>query len=95
MLRREAARSAVFEYLEGFFYTRRRLHSSFGYVSSESYKISGRRRWRRRSEKLHQTVVVPKDRKSNRSWSGGSVLTNTAIEPRPRVPTPGLECSCR
>lgn len=34
---REAARSAVFEYLEAF-YNRRRLHSSLGYVSPESYE---------------------------------------------------------
>jgi putative transposase len=34
---REAARSAVFEYLEGF-YNRRRLHSSLGYLSPESYE---------------------------------------------------------
>ena len=34
---REAARSALFEYLEGF-YNRRRLHSSLGYVSPESYE---------------------------------------------------------
>ena len=34
---REAARSAVFEYLEAF-YDRRRLHSSLGYVSPESYE---------------------------------------------------------
>lgn len=33
---REAARSAVFEHLEAF-YNRRRLHSSLGYVSPESY----------------------------------------------------------
>lgn len=33
----EAARSAVFEYLEAF-YNRRRLHSSLGYVSPESYE---------------------------------------------------------
>lgn len=34
---REAARSAVFEYLEGF-YNRRRLHSSLDYLSPESYE---------------------------------------------------------
>ena len=34
---RETARSAVFEYLEGF-YNRRRLHSSLGYASPESYE---------------------------------------------------------
>ncbi len=34
---REAARSAIFEYLE-VFYNRRRLHSSLGYVSPESYE---------------------------------------------------------
>jgi putative transposase len=34
---REAARSAVFEYLEAF-YNRRRLHSSLGYVSPQSYE---------------------------------------------------------
>ena len=34
---REAARSAVFEYMEAF-YNRRRLHSSLGYVSPESYE---------------------------------------------------------
>ena len=34
---REAARSAVFEYLEAF-YNRRRLHSSLGYMSPESYE---------------------------------------------------------
>lgn len=34
---REAARSAIFEYLEAF-YNRRRLHSSLGYVSPESYE---------------------------------------------------------
>jgi transposase InsO family protein len=34
---REAARSAVFEYLEAF-YNRRRLHSSLGYVSPEGYE---------------------------------------------------------
>jgi putative transposase len=34
---REAARCAVFEYLEGF-YNRRRLHSSLGYLSPESYE---------------------------------------------------------
>lgn len=34
---RQAARSAVFEYLEAF-YNRRRLHSSLGYVSPESYE---------------------------------------------------------
>lgn len=34
---REAARSAVFEYLEGF-YNRRRLHSSLGYMSPEAYE---------------------------------------------------------
>lgn len=34
---RGAARSAVFEYLEAF-YNRRRLHSSLGYVSPESYE---------------------------------------------------------
>jgi putative transposase len=34
---REAARSAVFEYLEAF-YNRRRLHSSLGYTSPESYE---------------------------------------------------------
>ncbi len=37
---REAARSAVFEYLEGF-YNRRRLHSSLGYVSLESFEELG------------------------------------------------------
>lgn len=36
-LTREAARSAVFEYLEAF-YNRRRLHSSLGYMSPESYE---------------------------------------------------------
>jgi len=34
---REAARSAVFEYLEAF-YNRRRLHSSLGYLSPEGYE---------------------------------------------------------
>ncbi len=34
---RDAARSAVFEYLEAF-YNRRRLHSSLGYVSPEGYE---------------------------------------------------------
>lgn len=34
---REAARSAVFEYLEAF-YNRRRLHSSLGYMSPENYE---------------------------------------------------------
>ena len=34
---REAARSAIFEYLEAF-YNRRRLHSSLGYVSPEGYE---------------------------------------------------------
>ena len=34
---RDAARSAVFEYLEAF-YNRRRLHSSLGYMSPESYE---------------------------------------------------------
>jgi putative transposase len=34
---REAAKSAVFEYLEAF-YNRRRLHSSLGYVSPERYE---------------------------------------------------------
>jgi putative transposase len=34
---RQAARSAVFEYLEAF-YNRRRLHSSLGYLSPESYE---------------------------------------------------------
>jgi putative transposase len=34
---REAARSAVFEYLEAF-YNRRRLHSSLGYRSPENYE---------------------------------------------------------
>lgn len=34
---REAARSAIFEYLEAF-YNRRRLHSSLGYMSPESYE---------------------------------------------------------
>ncbi len=34
---REAARSALFEYLEGF-YNRRRLPSALGYVSPESYE---------------------------------------------------------
>jgi len=37
---REAARSAVFEYLEAF-YNRRRLHSSLGYMSPESYEDLG------------------------------------------------------
>ncbi len=37
---REAARSAVFEYLE-VFYNRRRLHSSLGYMSPESYEDLG------------------------------------------------------
>lgn len=37
---REAARSAVFEYLEAF-YNRRRLHSSLGYVSPETYEDLG------------------------------------------------------
>ena len=37
---REAAKSAVFEYLEAF-YNRRRLHSSLGYVSPESYEDLG------------------------------------------------------
>lgn len=37
---REAARSAVFEYLEAF-YNRRRLHSSLGYLSPESYEKLG------------------------------------------------------
>ena len=34
---REAARSAIFEYLEAF-YNRRRLHSSLGYMSPESFE---------------------------------------------------------
>src|SRR3712207_843255 len=34
---REAARTAIFEYLEAF-NNRRRLHSSLGYVSPESYE---------------------------------------------------------
>jgi putative transposase len=34
---REAAKTAIFEYLEGF-YNRRRLHSSLGYRSPESYE---------------------------------------------------------
>jgi transposase InsO family protein len=34
---REAARSAVFVYLEAF-YNRRRLHSSLGYVSPEGFE---------------------------------------------------------
>lgn len=34
---REAARSAIFEYLEAF-YNRKRLHSSLGYVSPEGYE---------------------------------------------------------
>lgn len=37
---REAARSAVFEYLEAF-YNRRRLHSSLGYRSPEAYENLG------------------------------------------------------
>jgi putative transposase len=37
---REAVRSAVFEYLEAF-YNRRRLHSSLGYLSPESYEELG------------------------------------------------------
>lgn len=37
---REAARSAVFEYLEAF-YNRRRLHSSLGYVSPERFEEIG------------------------------------------------------
>ena len=37
---REAARSAVFEYLEAF-YNRRRLHSSLGYVSPERFEEFG------------------------------------------------------
>ena len=37
---RAAARSAVFEYLEGF-YNRRRLHSSIGYVSPERFEELG------------------------------------------------------
>ncbi|WP_337958756.1 IS3 family transposase [Rubrobacter naiadicus] len=37
---RAAARSAVFEYLEGF-YNRRRLHSSLGYVSPERFEEFG------------------------------------------------------
>jgi putative transposase len=38
---REAARSAVFEYLLEAFYNRRRLHSSLGYMSPESYEDLG------------------------------------------------------
>ncbi len=38
---REAARSAVFEYLEAF-YNRRRLHSSLGYVSPKAYEETTR-----------------------------------------------------
>ena len=34
---REAARSAIFEYLEAF-YNRRRPHSSLGYVSPKGYE---------------------------------------------------------
>ena len=34
---REVARSAIFEYLEGF-YNRRRLHSALGYKSPVSYE---------------------------------------------------------
>ena len=37
---REAAKSAVFEYLEAF-YNRRRLHSSLGYVSPERFEELG------------------------------------------------------
>ncbi len=37
---REAARSAIFEYLE-VFYNRRRLHSSLGYVSPEGFEDLG------------------------------------------------------
>ena len=37
---REAARVAIFEYLEAF-YNRRRLHSALGYVSPESYEELG------------------------------------------------------
>ncbi len=37
---REAARSAIFEYLEAF-YNRRRLHSSLGYVSPERFEELG------------------------------------------------------
>ena len=37
---RDAARSAVFEYLEAF-YNRRRLHSSLGYVSPEGFEDLG------------------------------------------------------
>lgn len=36
----EAARSAIFEYLE-VFYNRKRLHSSLGYMSPESYEDLG------------------------------------------------------
>jgi putative transposase len=38
---RQAARSAIFEYLEAF-YNRRRLHSSLGYLSPESYEETTR-----------------------------------------------------
>ena len=34
---REAARTAVFDYIEGF-YNRRRLHSSIGYMSPADYE---------------------------------------------------------
>ncbi len=55
---REAARSAIFEYLEAF-YNRRRLHSSLGHVSPKGYKDLMAKGWRGVAEKRPPNRLNP------------------------------------
>jgi transposase InsO family protein len=87
---RAGLRRAVFEYIEGWYNTRR-LHSSLGYVSPAEYEAAIHRNAVDQAAQSTQ-ATCPSNRSSPRAWSGGTTWGQHQQPAGCGHPTPRSSC---